>query len=394
MFRERKRIHANGLGPTPVRSPPGSDVKRKKVENGQKSRPKKDDDIRRIVQENHLLKKELRQKVKELSYFIHVGKALTSTLEFKKVLRVIMDTAQKMVRSEAWSLLLVHELKEELHFELVKGISLKSVKGVVYKIGEGPAGWVAEKGIPLLIADFSKQPQFRRSEFYPHTKVRSVLSLPIISKRKVIGVIQMVNRMDQDPFSENDLNLLLKLVDQAAIAIERSSLYQKMSDLAITDDLTHLYNFRYLDQILEIEIRRCQRYASSVSLIFLDMDHFKLVNDQYGHLMGSQVLIEVAQILLKSLRDVDIIARYGGDEFVVVLPETNVETANRIAHRVRNAIRSHEFLKKEGLGLHLSASFGIAGFPEHSKNKTDLIRLADQAMYKAKVMGRDKIFLA
>ena len=347
-----------------------------------------------LLQENRRLKKELRQKTKELSYFIHVGKALTSTLEFKKVLRVIMGTAQQMVRCRSWSLLLLDEQKDELYFELVKGISLKSVKGVRYKMGEGPVGSVAETGLPLLITDFSNQKHFRRNEFFPHLKVESVLCVPIISKRRVIGIIQMINRLDQKPFEENDLRLLLKLVDQAALAIERSYLYQKMSDLATTDDLTHLYNFRYLDQVLEVEIRRCRRYRSTVSLIFLDMDHFKLVNDQYGHLMGSQVLIEVANLLIKSLRDVDIIARYGGDEFVVILPETDVETTHRITHRVRNAIRGYEFLKKEGLSIHLSASFGIAGFPEHAKNKTDLIRLADQAMYKAKVMGRDKVFLA
>ena len=350
--------------------------------------------VRLLSQENASLKQALRQKTRELAYFISVGKALTSTLELKKMLRVIMGTAQKMVRSEAWSLLLSDEMGDEFYFELAKGINPKSMKGRRYKMGEGPVGWVAEKAAPMLITDFSKQKQFQRGEFHPHTKVKTVLSVPILSKRKVIGVIQMINRTDRKPFDEKDLDLLLKLVDQAALAIERSSLYQKMSDLATTDDLTRLYNFRFLDQTLDIEIKRCQRYGSCISLIFLDMDHFKLVNDQYGHLMGSQVLVEVAQILRKSLREVDIIARYGGDEFVVVLPETNVETSSRIAHRVRNAIRTHEFLKREGLSIHLSASFGIAGFPEHARNKTDLIRLADQAMYKAKVMGRDKIFLA
>lgn len=366
---------------------------KKKAESEKASR-KKNQDLSLLIKENHQLKKELRQKTKELSYFINVGKALTSTLEFKKVLRVIMGTAQRMVRCRSWSLLLLDEQKEQLYFELAKGISLKSIREVRVKMGDGPVGSVAETGLPLLITDFSNQKQFRRNEFFPHQKVESALCVPIISKRKVIGVIQMINRIDGTPFDENDLHLLLKLVDQAALAIERSYLYQKMSALATTDDLTHLYNFRYLDQVLEIEIRRCQRYRASVSLIFLDMDHFKLVNDQHGHLMGSQVLIEVAKLLIKSLRDVDIIARYGGDEFVVILPETDVETANRIANRVRNAIRSYAFLKKEGLDIHLSASFGIAGFPEHAKNKTDLLRLADQAMYKAKVMGRDKVFMA
>ncbi|MGB3939884.1 MAG: sensor domain-containing diguanylate cyclase [Candidatus Manganitrophaceae bacterium] len=347
-----------------------------------------------LLQENTLLKRALRQKTKELSYFIDVGKALTSTLELKKILRVIMGTAQKMVRCDAWSLLLNDGEREEFYFELAKGISTGSMKRVRYKSSEGPIGWVAQKGVPLVINDFSKETRFHRRDFFPHTGAKSVLSVPILSKKRVIGILQMINRNTRKPFEQYDLDLLMKLVDQAALAIERSSLYQKMSDLATTDDLTRLYNFRFLDQALSIEIKRSQRYGSSLSLIFLDMDHFKLVNDQHGHLMGSQVLIEVAHLLRKSLREIDIIARYGGDEFVVVLPETDAGAASRLAQRIRNTLRSHEFLKKEGLSLHLSASFGIAGFPEHAKNKTDLIRLADQAMYKAKVMGRDKVYLA
>ncbi len=368
-------------------------MKKAKTESKPK-RLRKSDDAGLLLQENTRLKQELRRRTKELSYFIMFGKALSSALEFEKVLRVIMDTARKMLRCESWSLLLVDAPRKELYFKMVKGPTMKLAKKVRYKIGEGPAGWVAEQGKPLLIPDFSSQWQFQPKEFHPHVEARTALCLPIISKKKVIGVIQIINRADETPFDENDLNLLSKLVDQAALAIERSELYKKMADLASTDDLTHLYNIRYLDRVLEMEIKRCKRYSISLSLIFLDMDFFKLVNDQHGHLMGSQVLVEVANILNNSLREIDIVARYGGDEFVVVLPETNVEIAGRIARRIRNAFHSYEFLKKEGLSLHLTASFGIAGFPDQAKNKTELIRLADQAMYRAKVMGRDKIFLA
>ncbi|HIE64746.1 MAG: sensor domain-containing diguanylate cyclase [Nitrospira sp.] len=368
-------------------------MKKIKTENERKP-ARKGSDLSHLRKENTRLKQELRRRTKELSSFIVFGKALSSVLEFEKVLRVIMDTARKILRCESWSLILVDESKKELYFKMVKGPTMKVAKKLRYKMGEGPAGWVAEQGKPLLISDFSSQWQFQPKEFYPHVGARTALCLPIISKKKVIGVIQMVNRADETPFDENDLSLLSKLGDQATLAIERSDLYKKMADLASTDDLTHLYNIRYLDHILDLEIKRCRRYSIRLSLIFLDMDFFKLVNDQHGHLMGSQVLVEVANILNNSLREIDIVARYGGDEFVVVLPETSVEIAGRIARRIRNAIHSYEFLKKEGLSLHLTASFGIAGFPDQAKNKTDLVCLADQAMYRAKVMGRDKIFLA
>lgn len=352
-------------------------------------------DIAKLKMENTLLKQELRQRTRELSFFINSGKALTSALEFKKVLKIIMEKAQKLIKCEDWSLLLLDEEKQELYFEISKTKKAKEVTNRRLKLGEGIAGWVAKKGTPLIVADITKDPRFSRSaerRNYDHAK--SILCVPIINKRRTIGVLEMVDKANGEPFDEKDLDLLVKLVDQAAIAIERSHLYQKMSDLAITDDLTKLFNFRHLDHTLDLEIRRCQRYGAQVSLIFLDMDYFKLVNDRYGHLMGSKVLVEVAQILTNNLRDIDIIARYGGDEFVVVLPETNVDTTYQIAQRLQQSIREHDFLNDEGLKIKLSASFGISGYPTHAKNKKDLILLADQAMYRAKYGGRDRICIA
>ncbi|MGH7274899.1 MAG: sensor domain-containing diguanylate cyclase [Nitrospiria bacterium] len=352
-------------------------------------------DIDKLKMENTLLKQELRQRTRELSFFINSSKALTSTLEFKKVLKIIMEKAQKLIKCEDWSLLLLDEATEELYFEMAKEKKAKEVMNRRIKLGEGIAGWVAKKGTPQIVADASKDPRFNKSiERRNYTHARSILCVPIINKRRTIGVLEMVDKVNGEPFEEKDLDLLIKLVDQAAIAIERSHLYQKMADLAITDDLTKLFNFRHLDQTLDFEIRRCQRYGSAVSLIFLDMDYFKLVNDRHGHLMGSKVLIEVAQILTNNLRDIDIIARYGGDEFVVVLPETSVDTTYRISQRIQQSIRDHDFLSEEGLKIKLSASFGIAGYPVHAKNKKDLILLADQAMYQAKYGGRDRICIA
>lgn len=348
--------------------------------------------VEALKRENGRLNEVLRQRTKELSFFINAGKALTSTLEFKKVLRIIMEKAQKLIKCEAWSLMLIDEASHELFFELVKGKGSREIKNIRLKIGEGIAGWVVKSASPLIVPDARSDPRFNDSvDRISRFNTRSILCVPIINKSKTIGVIEMINKSDGREFDKYDLELLSKLVDQAAIALERSYLYQQMADLAITDDLTKLFNFRYLDQTLDIEIRRCQRYGSCVSLIFFDMDYFKRVNDTHGHLMGSKVLIEVAQILIINLRDIDIIARYGGDEFVIVLPETDVTTTVRITKRLWKAIREHEFLKDENFGMKLTASFGIAGYPDHARTKKDLIRLADQAMYRAKNSGRDNI---
>jgi len=353
------------------------------------------DRIQTLVRENRELKTGLRHRTKELGFFLSLAKALTSTLELKKVLKVIMARAQQLIKAEAWALLLVDEPAAELYFDLIHSKHEKALKSQRIKLGQGAAGWVVRYNKPLLVPDLSKDGRFASGlDLQLGSPSRSLMCVPIVNKKRTIGVLEAVNKAGDGLFDEQDLTLLVKLIDQAEIAIERAYLYQKMADLAVTDDLTKLFNFRYLDQTLDIEIRRGQRYGANVSLIFLDMDYFKQVNDRYGHLMGSRVLIEVAQILIQNLRDVDIIARYGGDEFVVVLPETPLDVTYRIAQRLRVALREHTFLEAEGHPIKLTASYGIASYPTHARNKKDLIRLADQAMYRAKNSGRDQICLA
>ncbi len=352
-------------------------------------------DITRLKEENKSLRNELKQKAKELSFFIEIGKTLTSALDLKKVLSIIMEKAQKLVSSEAWSLLLLDDTTNELVFEAAKGERSKKVEKFRLKKGEGIAGWVAEKGVSLIVPDVAKDSRFFKGvDRVTKFKTKSILCVPIINNNKTIGVLEMINKKDGGSFNEKDLNLLLKLVDQAAIAIERAALYKQMEELIVTDDLTKLFNFRHLEQTLDLEIRRCQRYNLSFSIIFMDLDFFKNINDTYGHLMGSKTLIEVAQLLIGCLREVDIIARYGGDEFVVVLPQTDTETTYKITKRIQKAIREHVFLKEEGINVKITASFGIASYPDHAKSKRDLIRLSDEAMYRVKNMNRDGITIA
>ncbi|MHB8482396.1 MAG: sensor domain-containing diguanylate cyclase [Nitrospiria bacterium] len=348
-----------------------------------------------LKEEIRRLKAGIRQKERELSFFINAGKLLTSSLEFKKIVQTILEQAHLLVRGQMWTLLLFDENSKELKFEMIKGKYKKTFKPFPVKPGRGIPGTVLKTGAPILISNIKDNLKYSTEiEKKILANPKTVLSVPIVNNKKTIGVLEMVNKEDDTGFDSKDLELLLKLVDQAAIAIERSVLFQQMSDLVVTDDLTKLFNYRYLEQTLDIELRRSQRYKSEISLVFLDIDHFKDVNDAYGHQAGSQVLIELGKVLIECLRDVDIIARYGGDEFVVVLPETNVETTFNIVKRLQKSIREFKFLKKRGLNLKLTVSFGIAGFPLHAKNKQDLIKVADMAMYKAKNEGRDQILIA
>lgn len=176
--------------------------------------------------------------------------------------------------------------------------------------------------------------------------------------------------------------------------LERSRLLQQNAELqqkTIQDDLTTAFNRRHLDAYLEEELERDRRYGRTFSVLFFDLDHLKEVNDRHGHLAGSRVLREVATLIKSKLRKSDRIFRYGGDEFVVTLPETGAEGALRVAHRLRRAVRSHRFLAGEGLTVTLTASFGVSTFPHDGSSQEDLIRAADKAMYRVKARSRDGV---
>jgi diguanylate cyclase (GGDEF)-like protein len=355
--------------------------------------------IKRLLKESKLsadnskLKTDLTSSRRELSFYQEVSKALTSTLNLSDILSKIMHKVKEMIKAEAWSVLLIEPETGELVFEKTDAKKTKEIQKLRLKIGEGIAGWVAQEGIPVIVPDVSKDERFLgKIDQAIHFKTKSLMCVPVKVRDEILGVIEMVNKTTGEHFLKEDLDLLMRLVDQLAIAIERTSLYQKMTELVITDDLTKLFNTRYLNRTIEIEIQRSSRYSSSVSLIFMDIDHFKRINDRYGHLVGSKVLVEMGQLLLKSLRTIDIVARYGGDEFVIVLPQTPPKAATQIAERMRRAIELNSFLKNEGYSLKLTASFGIASYPESAKSKEDLIQLADDAMYEVKHRTRNAVY--
>jgi diguanylate cyclase (GGDEF)-like protein len=347
-----------------------------------------------FLNENRALKNNLVNLKKELDFFEEVSKTLTSTLELSDILSTIMEKAKKIIKAEAWSFLLIDQETGDLVLEkrAVKSRQEKDKK-IRMKIGEGIAGWVAQELVPVVVPDVSTDPRFSsRIDKQFTLKAKSIICVPIKSKGNILGVLEIVNKTTNEPFTKDDLNLILRIVDHAAIAIERSSIYQKMEELSITDDLTKLFNTRYLNRTLEIEITRANRHRTSLALIFMDVDHFKIINDNYGHLVGSKLLVEMGQLLIKSLRTVDIVARYGGDEFVIVLPQTPPNNAIQIAERIRKSVENNVFLKKEGYSLKLTASFGVASYPESANSKEELLRLADEAMYRVKYQTRNGVY--
>jgi diguanylate cyclase (GGDEF)-like protein len=171
-------------------------------------------------------------------------------------------------------------------------------------------------------------------------------------------------------------------------------LLKRAEDLSVTDDLTHLYNSRYLDAVLHRETKRASRSGRPLSLLFIDLDGFKSVNDTYGHLFGSRALVEAAAVIRSSARETDVVARFGGDEFALVLPDTGGEGAFAVGERIRERLAAHVFLVGAGLGVRLTCSVGVATLPDVANSSDELIQAADKAMYLVKDRGKNGILAA
>ncbi len=328
----------------------------------------------------------------ELASLLEIGKTLISSLELREVLQSIMLQVERLLQPKTWSLLLIEEDTGELCFEIAVSPVAQELKGIRLKVGEGIAGWVAQTGTSLLIPDVSQDPRFARrvadEVAYP---VSSILCVPLRIRNRVLGVIELINSSGERTFNEDDLPLLEAVADFAAIAIDNARNYRRVSELVVTDDLTGLYNARHFHELLEYEIDRSRRYRSQVSLLFFDLDHFKSVNDRHGHLVGSRMISEVGRLVQRHIRSSDRAARYGGDEYVIILPNTGKEGAVSVANNLLNRLRSYPFLTDSDEQFAITASFGAATFPDDALDRTELIRAADSAMYMAKEAGRNRV---
>lgn len=325
---------------------------------------------------------------------------LTNTLLFaenkEELYRSIMEIAADLVGASRGSIMLIDKNGKSMHIGFCKGMNSSVAQSITVKLGEGIAGKVASSGTPLLVHDVEKDSRVRMPN-RPRFKTKSLLCVPLKIKDRTMGVLNLSDKENLGVFNESDLNLLASFADLASLMIERTWAIEKSSileKLSVTDHLTGLYNHRFLRNRLEEELNRSSRSGLNLSVIFIDLDFFKIYNDLCGHLAGDGALRKTADILKASVRDMDIVVRYGGEEFCIVLPDASKTEASFVAERIRQEIETEKFPNEENMPFgRLTASFGIATFPEDGHTFTTLIHSADLALYRAKADGRNRVAL-
>jgi diguanylate cyclase (GGDEF)-like protein len=334
-----------------------------------------------IKDKNIALQAEVKNMKKELKFHDDTSKGLAENFELKTLLNSIMEKTKTMAEAEVWSVI----LDDDPFFDIIPLRISKKVQKLSFEKGVGIAGWVLEKSIPVTVQNVLKDALFNKKiDDFPGLKVGSLMCVPLKIKDRVVGVLRLINKNRlqsgkkpqadaEDEFTEADLTMLISAANYIGIAIERTFLYQKTKN----DDLTNLYNAHYLNQALDVEIERSRRYRSMFSIVFMDLDNFKKVNDKYGHLIGSKELIETARLLEK-----------------IILPLTPPDPGFHVAERLRKSIEKNIFLKHEGYPIRLTASFGVASYPENANNREELLKIADDAMYHGKFSTKNIVHAA
>ncbi len=342
----------------------------------------------RIIEETNL---KLTNRLDELALLFDLNQALTSTLDLEQVLNLFSEMIGQTLGFEEFTIALLDERRERLEIRLDYGLQgAPSTVGTTIDPRQGRFCEAIRTGRSVLINDLSSVPREGNDVLLLPEK-GSFLGLPIRYKDRIMGLLAF-GRPQNDAFSPDDTKLLNSVTQQAAMAILNAQLYQEKLDLSITDELTKLANRRHLQTRLELEWNRAHRFGSPLSFLMIDIDEFKRYNDVNGHLLGDQVLEGVAQVLKANTRKVDTVARFGGEEFVVILPEQNKESSSGVAEKLRKAVARTRFSRMQSQPTgHISVSIGVATYPDDGEDPKLVLDRSDLALYVAKRSGRNRV---
>src|SRR5882672_5985171 len=324
----------------------------------------------------------LRSRVERRDALLDIVRAVNTTLEPPKIAELLVDRAATWVPAPCWAVV-SSDLSAQLSVIADHGLT-PEMGPAVYAI----ANWVMTRGQEFVSADLQRDTRVHNSA------VGAVVAFPLSCRGRKVGALIGLDSLAsaREPrLSVSMLRAVRILLEPAAVALDNAILLKRAEALSVTDDLTNLFNSRYLNIVLRRETKRASRNGRPLSLLFIDLDGFKGVNDTHGHLFGSRALVEAAAVIRGSARETDVVARFGGDEFALVLPDTGGEGAFAVGERIRDRVAAHKFLVGDGLDIHLTVSVGVATLPDVAASAEELMQAADKAMYRVKDAGKNGI---
>jgi len=335
---------------------------------------------------------QLLQKVKDLELLIQVSFSLSNTLDRDETLESIQKFFKTNFVVDDYTVLL--QTANERELEIVSSYGKVLEKKFSSDDADNLLNRLMHQHSPIYLPDLSGQSEYEFHEL-AYEKSGSLLALPLSPEaNRSIGVLNLY-RKSMNGFSKAEIGQFQYIATQIASVIDKTILYHHTKELAFTDGLTGIFNRRYFDMRYSREMLRARRYRRNLTVLMIDIDFFKLYNDTLGHLAGDHALRNVAQVLEASLRRADILCRYGGEEFVVILPEIDGKHGQIVGEKLRRAVLAASFDGEQNLpGKHVTISVGVAAFPEHGETAEDILHKADQALYAAKAGGRNQVNVA
>jgi diguanylate cyclase (GGDEF)-like protein len=334
------------------------------------------------------LQAELRRRLARPDILVQVLRTVNATLEAEPVGEALIATVAGWIPAAGWLLLSKDDANE------VRVVTTKGIPAALESVAREAGEFVIRSGEVLCSADAAVDRRLARRDGYGSA---AAVGFPLVSRGRTVGALVGVDRgpSSREPrFAAKTLAALRGALEPAGLALDNALRMQRAEALTVTDDLTQLYNSRYLSQVLRRETKRASRSGRPLSLVFIDLDGFKAVNDTHGHLAGSSALVEAAAVIRISARETDIVARFGGDEFALILPDTGSDGAAMVGERIKEKIAAHLFLRKDGYDVKLTVSVGVATLPDVAITAEQLVQAADEAMYWVKEHGKNNVRVA
>lgn len=313
-----------------------------------------------------------------------VLRAAHESLDPESIGKLVVNRAEDWFKAQAYGV-----YAPDVDGQVV-GLASKGIRETLAPAAQSVASWVIGHGREFSSADLKKDPRTA-------TAAGAVLGWPLRCRAQTVAALVVLDRQaatDQPKLEWSVGEALSEMLEGPAQALDNALKLRRSEALSVTDDLTQLYNSRYLNQVLRREAKRASRSGRPLSLLFLDLDGFKGINDSHGHQAGSKALVEAAAVIRRCARETDVVARFGGDEFAIILPDTGSEGAVAVGDRVRERLSVHPFLEGNGLNIRLTASVGVATLPDVAASAEELVRAADMAMYQVKDSGKNGVRIA